>query len=336
MKYTVKLVDVFQFIGCLSFKKIFNLFLIRFSFLFSNLFKIVYHKGLPFSVSIEPTTTCNLSCSECPSGNKVFSRPTGKINLEFFGKIIDELKNHLVYLTLYFQGEPYLHPAFFELVKIARNNKIYVATSTNAHFLSKKNAEATVASGLNRLIISLDGVDNETYQSYRNGGDFHKVIEGIRNLTEARKEMKAHHPYIILQFIVFATNEHQIEEVKKLGKSLDVDEIQIKTAQIYNFENGNPLIPINEKYSRYKKTAEDKYILKKRSKNSCLRMWQSAVITWDGRVVPCCFDKDAMHVMGKLKTQSFKEIWKSKSYYAFRNRLLQNRKSIDICCNCSE
>ncbi len=336
MKYTAKFVDTFRFIECLSVKKIFNLFLIRFSFFISSLFRLCYHKGLPFSVSIEPTTSCNLSCSECPSGNKIFSRSTGKISIVFFRKMIDELKNHLVYLTLYFQGEPYLHPDFFDLVKIARKNKIYVATSTNAHFLTIENSMATVASGLNRLIISLDGIDSETYQAYRIGGNFNKVMEGIKNLTDARREMKAQHPYIILQFIVFATNEHQIEEVRKLGKKIGVDEVQIKTAQIYNFENGNPLIPKNEKYSRYKKTTDEKYIIKKSIQNKCLRMWQSAVITWDGNVVPCCFDKDATHLMGDLKTQTFKEIWESKIYHTFRNRLIQNRKSIDICCNCSE
>lgn len=328
--------DFIQFVKCLNVRKTINYIKLIFSFYQSILLKKNYHKGKVFSVSIEPTTSCNLSCSECPSGNRAFSRPTGKIDLSFFENIIKQLKNHLVYLTLYFQGEPFLHPAFFEMVKIARKNKIYVATSTNAHFLTPKNAELTVKSGLNSLIVSLDGIDSKTYQNYRKGGDFNTVIQGIRNICEAKKQMKLQHPYVILQFIVFANNEHQIDEVKKLGKEFGVDEVQIKSAQIYNYHNGNPLIPVNQKYSRYKKLEGGEYIIKKKIRNQCRRMWQSAVICWDGRVVPCCFDKDASYQLGDLKAQKFEEIWKSTAYHAFREKIINNRKSIDICSNCTE
>jgi len=336
MKISSRFADINNFLKCLNLKKIFNYFLLRLSFLLSFVFKKNLHWGLPFSLSIEPTTSCNLSCSECPSGMRKFSRPTGKINIDFYKKSIAELKKHLVYLTLYFQGEPYLHPQFFDLVKFARKNKIYVATSTNAHFLSAENARLTVESGLNRLIISLDGADEETYLSYRKGGNFELVIQGIKNLSEAKRKAKSHFPYLILQFIVFASNENQINEVKRIGKELGVDEVQIKSAQIYDFENGNPLIPKNNKYSRYKKLSDSRFVLKKQIKNRCFRMWQSAVITWDGKVVPCCFDKDAKHLIGDLNISKFNEIWRSKSYHIFRNKILTNRKSIDICCNCSE
>ncbi len=331
-----KIKDAFQFIKCLNSKKIINYTKLRLSFHISNLVHKNYHKGDAFSVSIEPTTSCNLSCSECPSGNKAFSRPTGKIDKIFFYSVIEQLKNHLVYLTLYFQGEPFLHPDFFEMVKFARKNNIYVATSTNAHFLTEKNAELTVKSGLNRLVISLDGIDSETYKIYRKGGNFNTVLQGIRNLCNAKKQMNVSHPFVILQFIVFATNEHQIDDIKRLGKELGVDEVQIKTAQIYDYENGNPLIPEYQKYSRYKKLDDGKYIIKKKIKNQCSRMWQSAVICWDGRVVPCCFDKDAVYQLGNLKNQTFSEIWKNQAYNAFRDQIIKNRKSIDICCNCTE
>jgi radical SAM protein with 4Fe4S-binding SPASM domain len=65
-------------------------------------------------------------------------------------------------------------------------------------------------------------------------------------------------------------------------------------------------------------------------------MWSGCVITWDGKVVPCCFDKDAKHQLGDLKTQSFRQLWKSKLYQSFRTSILKSRKEIDICQNCSE
>jgi radical SAM protein with 4Fe4S-binding SPASM domain len=60
------------------------------------------------------------------------------------------------------------------------------------------------------------------------------------------------------------------------------------------------------------------------------------VITWDGLVAPCCFDKDAQHQLGDLKKRPFKEIWKNGEYSKFRKKIMEGRKNIDICANCSE
>lgn len=70
--------------------------------------------------------------------------------------------------------------------------------------------------------------------------------------------------------------------------------------------------------------------------NRCWKLWHANVITWDGLVVPCCFDKDAMHQLGNLKSQSFKQIWQNDNYKQFRTELMTSRKNIDICANCSE
>jgi radical SAM protein with 4Fe4S-binding SPASM domain len=127
-----------------------------------------------------------------------------------------------------------------------------------------------------------------------------------------------------------------LEDVKKLAHDLGVDEVVFKTAQVYDFENGNPLIPENIKYSRYKKNADGTYSIKNKLLNQCWRMWSSCVVTWDGVVVPCCFDKDAKHQLGDLKTQSFHELWESNKYQNFRRSVLKSRQEIDICKNCSE
>jgi radical SAM protein with 4Fe4S-binding SPASM domain len=193
-----------------------------------------------------------------------------------------------------------------------------------------------VESGLDRIIISLDGTDQETYEKYRIGGSYDKVIEGVGNLVEWKKELKSNTPFIILQFIVFSTNERQVEEVKALAKELGVDKLELKSAQVYGYEEGNPFIPENEKYSRYQKISENRFTINNPLNNHCLRMWQGCVITWDGLVVPCCFDKDAEHRLGDLKENSFQEIWRGKAYNNYRKRLFTSRKDIDICRNCTE
>jgi radical SAM protein with 4Fe4S-binding SPASM domain len=134
---------------------------------------------------------------------------------------------------------------------------------------------------------------------------------------------------------VVAPNEHQIDDARKLAREMGVDNIAFKTAQIYDYENGNPLIPKNEKYSRYR-FQNGKYALKNKLLNHCWKVWQSAVVTWDGTIVPCCFDKDAKHPVGTLSSHSLKSIWQGPAYTNFRASLLKSRQEIDICRNCSE
>ena len=256
---------------------------------------------------------------------------------DFFSETIDDIYKELLYLIFYFQGEPYLNPDFLEMVKYASSKGIYTATSTNAHYLSDDNAKRTVESGLDRLIISIDGTSQDVYQQYRVGGNIEKVIEGAKNIIKWKKALKSKTPFVFFQFLVVKPNEHQIESIKKLAKEVGVDEVRFKTAQVYQYETDpNNLIPTIDKFSRYTKNTDGRYTPKNKMANSCWKLQHANVITWDGLVVPCCFDKDALHQLGNLKNQRFKEIWNNENYRQFRKELKKSRKNIDICSNCSE
>ncbi len=287
-------------------------------------------------VSIEPTTSCNLRCPQCPSGLREFTRPTGMLKEEFFQSLILQLKKHLFSLTFYFQGEPFLNPDFLKMVAFANAQGIYTITSTNAHYLNTESAKATVNSKLNELIISVDGSNQGSYSKYRVGGQFEKVVEGTKHILQQKRELKSHFPHVVWQFIVFKHNESEIGTLKRLGKELGVNEVRIKTAQIYDYEHGEEWIPENPKYSRYEKTKKGAFKIKNKLLNQCWRMWQGCVITWDGKVVPCCFDKDAKYQLGELKQQSFASVWHSEEYNHFRQSILKGRDQIDICTNCTE
>jgi len=329
--------DTVNFLSKLTLRRAWNGVKVLGSYHFSKWTKKSIQWGYPISISFEPTTSCNLRCPECPSGLRAFSRPTGMLKKDFFKETIDQLYKELTYLVFYFQGEPYLNPDFLDMVQYASSKKIYTATSTNAHYLNDKNAKRTVESGLDRLIISIDGTTQQTYQQYRVGGNLQKVLESAANIVKWKKELKSKTPFIIFQFLVVRHNEHQIEEVKKLAKDIGVDQLRLKTAQVYDYQNDpNNLIPLNKKYSRYKKDKNGKTKFNGNNANHCWRLWHDPVITWDGSVVPCCFDKDAQHKLGSLQEQSFKELWQNKTYQHFRSQVLQSRKNIDICANCSE
>jgi len=328
--------DTINLFSKLSFRRGWNAAKVLSSFYISRWTNKPVQWGYPVSISFEPTTSCNLRCPECPSGLRSFSRATGMLQKDFFRETIDDIHKELLYLIFYFQGEPYLNPDFLEMVQYASRKKIYTATSTNAHYLNDENARKTVESGLDRLIISIDGTTQEVYQQYRKGGNLQKVMEGARRIVDWKKKLKSKTPFVVFQFLVVKPNEHQVEEVKQLAKETGVDDVWFKTAQVYDYENDpNNLIPTVEKFSRYRKT-EKGHVLKNKLNNHCWKLWHANVITWDGLVVPCCFDKDAMHRLGNLKMQRFKDIWHNDNYRQFRKELMSSRKNIDICANCSE
>lgn len=329
--------DSINLLGKLTIRRAWNAFKVVSSYQLTRILKRPIQWGLPMSISFEPTTSCNLKCPECPSGLRQFTRPRGMLKKEFFSQTIDDIYKDILYLIFYFQGEPYLNKNFLEMVSYASSKGLYTATSTNAHFLTDEMAKKTVESGLDRLIISIDGTTQEVYQQYRREGTLEKVIEGAKNIVKWKKELKSKTPFVFFQFLVVKPNEHQIEDVKKLAVEVGVDEVRFKTAQIYDYENDpNQLIPGINKFSRYKINKEGKQVPKNKMSNHCWKLWNANVITWDGAIVPCCFDKDAQHQLGNLKEQTFREIWHNKNYKKFRKDITASRKNIDICANCSE
>ncbi len=332
----ISITDGMNFLSKASPVRVWNAVKVLSSYYYSRFTGKAVQWGFPIAVSFEPTTSCNLRCPECPSGLRSFTRPTGMLDEDLFKKVMDELADKLWYLIFYFQGEPFLNPGFLNLVRYASQKGIYCATSTNAHYLTDEVARKTVLSGLDRLIISIDGTTQEVYEQYRVGGKLEKVLEGTRNIIKWKRELKSRTPHVIFQFLVVKPNEHQMEEVRRLAGELGIDAVGFKTAQVYDFENGNALIPSIDKYSRYAREKDGRWKIKNKLLNHCWKLWHSCVITWDGSVVPCCFDKDAQHAMGSLKNQTFGKLWKNEAYHTFRASVLRSRSEIEICNNCTE
>ncbi|MEN0003207.1 MAG: radical SAM/SPASM domain-containing protein [Bacteroidota bacterium] len=330
------LADALNFVSKLSARRLWNILKVYGSYKISRLLNRPIQWGLPFTISIEPTTACNLRCPECPSGLRAFTRPTGNLKADFFKQTMDQLAPELLYLIFYFQGEPYINPNFLSMVAYAHQKKIYTITSTNGHFLNDANAKRTIESGLDRLIISVDGTTQEVYENYRKAGKLESVLQGARNVVKWKKQLQSKTPHLIFQFLVVRPNEHQIPEIYKLAEEIGIDEVKLKTAQIYDYKNGNPLIPTIDKYARYQQQADGTYEVKHELLNHCWKLWHACVITWDGMVVPCCFDKDATHRMGALQQQDLADIWFGPIYTSFRQQLFKGRETIDICQNCTE
>ena len=332
-KYVAKEVALYQVLKVLTFKRLFNAIQITLSFLISAIFKKNVVWGVPVILNVEPTNICNLRCPLCTTGSLQMKRPYGRMSFEMFEKSVEKIADKLIYITLYHQGEPYLNPEFNKFVRYAKDKGLYVTTSSNAHFFDEKTAEKVVLSGLDSMIISLDGVTQSSYEHYRRNGSLEKVKEGINNLVAIKKKLKSFTPYMFLQFLVMKHNEHEIDLVKKLATELKVDRLLIKTTQVMTKEEAVEWLPTNKKYRRY--DFDEKGLFVKQGTGICPRPWLTSLIDWDGQVVPCCFDKNGDYAMGELNNEKFNVIWKSKKYNGFRKRMLKNRNSIDICKNCN-
>lgn len=328
--------DSLHFISTLTFRKLANGILVWLSYQLSRFTGRLIHWGAPLSLSIEPTTACNLGCPECPSGLRSFTRSTGSMKIDLAKQIIYAQRKQLMYLGFYFQGEPYLNKDLIEMIAYASSLNIYTGTSTNGHFLTDELAKRTVESGLSRLIISVDGPTAASYATYRKGGDFNEVVEGIQRIMAWKKKLKRRTPYVVIQCVVFRHNEHELDEMRKLALQLHVDALWFKSAQVYDYQNDpHGLIPEKEQYRRYTMHQEGIRPLNA-DHTHCWRMWHGNVVTWDGKVVPCCFDKDAQHQLGDVRDMSMQEIWQGHPYRSFRKQLMKSRKNVNICANCSE
>ena len=307
-----------------------NLILAGYSYLKSSALKRAFIFGMPPAIGIELTNHCNLRCPECASGSGAMKRERGFMDIELFNKIISQLRPYLWNINLYFQGEPLLHPAFSSFIKNCGSIKSVI--STNGHFLSVENSEKIVKSGLGKLIISLDGFNQETYSAYRIGGNVETVLEGIRNISVAKKSHKSSLK-IEIQILVNRLNEHQIPQMRKLAAEFNAS-LKLKSMQIISRNSFETWLPGRSKFRRYE-INDGAYTIRNKLPGRCARLWLNPVVSWNGKVLPCCFDKDADHVMGDLNQESFNEIWNGSKYRLFRRLLLTDRSTIEICRNCS-
>ena len=266
--------------------------------------------------------------------------------LSVFERALEQVQKTAHTMQFYFQGEPLLNKQLPEMIAMAHQVGLYTIVSTNAQALNRSTAEALVKSGLSRIIVSIDGFSEESYVAYRVGGSLHRALEGLQHLHEAKVQYGSS-IRIELQVLRLRTNEHEWQWIKKHYKKLGATHLVFKTAQLYDFEHGHPLMPTNERYSRYRKTSDGTYVHKKSHQlfslpfregsgvGSCLRLWSGCVITTTGEVLPCCYDKDHHHSLGNITTQSLADIFHSKRANALRHRVLHATSPLpEMCKNC--
>ena len=286
--------------------------------------------ALPTHLWFEPTNTCNARCPLCPTGAGQLSRPPAFLDFDLYKQIIDEVRPQTIYFWNY--GEPFLHPNIFEMFRYGADRGALTYVSSNGFvFYDPKNIDRLLNSGLHTLILGIDGLDAATFNQYRVGVNFKRVVEGLQLLLQQR-------PFdlnVIWQFIVMRHNQHQVEQARSIAQQLGI-KFALKAVSLDMLPqraNSDEHLPEDMQYSRYEWQNES--LVLKGGLHSCYFVDATLVINADGHVVPCCFDAQGLLTLGNAQSQSIAEIWNGQPLQALREKLQQARQSLKPCNTCS-
>jgi MoaA/NifB/PqqE/SkfB family radical SAM enzyme len=277
--------------------------------------------GMPFSLVLESGNVCNLRCPLCPTPVREKGIPKGVLSYEKAKKVIDEMP-FLIDLNLSLWGEPFLNGDIFKIVSYAEKNGIETLVKSNLNRFNDVMAEKLIDSRLSHLMISLDGASQATYEKYRIGGDFAKVIQNIELLLNAQKKRNDYKTKITWKMVVNKFNENEVKKASLWAGKLGVE---FRTVEIYT----PPKLSCEWKPKKILTKSENVYTDRVQL---CHSLWQTMVVNFDGNVFPCCSEWSPKDAIGNVFSESIDHIWNNERYKSLRK---SNRKNLD-CEACHE
>jgi MoaA/NifB/PqqE/SkfB family radical SAM enzyme len=304
-----------------TFKKIYNFFRVRFELLLKK--EIV--KGYPYILQIEPINICQLKCPSCPTGLGTNPDPKGSMSLNDFERIIDQVKDYLYEVVLFGFGESLLNKEIYDMIRYAAANNIRTVLSSNLCDLKEGDIDKLVTSGLELLVVSLDGITQQTYQKYRVMGNVEEVKENIEAIMRKKREKQTPYPVVQVQYILMDHNHHETQQALEYSLSAEVEEFVVKEVGPRYVPRTGANAPLAEMALRLKNQLK-----------FCTKLWTEAYIGWNGIVRPCCLTFDGS--MGNIFSEDFKKIWNN-NYYVESRRIFCNENMDPIklhapCLNC--
>lgn len=262
----------------------------------------------PHLHQIEPTNHCLYSCVMCPRPKKM-KREKGFLDFDLFAGVIDEVSSYSETskareIELFHFGESLLHPDIDKMVSYGAGRGLRLTLSVNGPQLYPELSGKILAGGPFRLIVSLDGHDQSSYQSVRGANaDYEKAADNIRTLISLHEKMKSD-TLISVRMILMHSNEECSSLFRKqwedAGIHVEIREFfpwgEPDMAGIGSFKKYPPFMP-------------------------CPFPWQYMVVQWNGDVVPCCRDYNGVNKLGNVLEASLKEIWNGAAYENFRERM---------------
>jgi len=304
---------------------------------------------LPYPVNafIDPVSNmCQLKCPLCPVGAQIITHDRLLMQMDTFKTILDKMP-FLRTLDLYRSGEPFLNPDLLTMIRLANQRNIRVTVSTHFSFAKPDHFfDELVASGLESLVVSLDGASQETYSRYRIGGNYDLVLANIKKLIEAKIKARKKTPIIIWQFLVNKYNENEIATAREIASSLDItlelrsisladNEPDVKHEPFSIEDRKKEWLPENDAYISDCYKGKYGYPL---SKKVCSQLFTRVIVLADGKILPCCEAREKESAFGDLLTQSFDDIWSGRKYLDARLRALNIKNTTEgqsVCFRCN-
>jgi len=275
--------------------------------------KKIVLKSKPYFIKIEPTAFCHLKCPDCYHGSD--EKLDKKLNaipplpFDVFKKIIDSIEEYIIGISLTIRGESMWNPDLLNMVEYAHSRNIATVFPSNLSMrLDQETIERIVTSGLDLLMVALDGTTQEAYSQYRQGGSLELVLRNSQSIIDAKRKFGSKTPLLEWKFIIFDHNKDQLEQARQMAKQMGFDRFE-------------PVMNVHgETYKNITKPAAIRNIARRKA---CYWPWNNAVIFADGTVGGCCNDK---LVMGNINHEDFETIWNNKSYQNLRRFFLEPEK----------
>jgi len=233
------------------------------------------------------------------------------MDLDDFKTIVDRVARYALRISLYDMGEPLLNRDIYKMIGYASDHRVSTLISTNFNLFGPENVDDLLDSRLTVLEPCLDGFTQESYVTYRRGGDVEVVKRGIELVMERKQKSGSRWPIVDVQVVLFDHIVGEIAMIDDFLKRCDVDKI---TYRQENLGFNSPETSIAQKAVT--------------SNNVCFWLYIGMMVRPDGRVYPCCgrgFDRFSY---GNLLKQSLDEIWNNK-YYQFSRSLFSKGPDLE-------
>lgn len=293
----------------------------------------------PIQLQIEPSSCCTLKCPVCPAADGAEGRPRRMMPIDTFKSLIDEVGDHASIAILWMWGEPLINTHFPDMVAYAHRKKVATLTSTNGqHIQTVEDAEALVSSGLDGLIVALDGATQETYSRYRIGGDINRIFRCLDLVCRAKRSLGSQTPWVNVRTVVNRENEPELGDIERIALQYGANMVTRKTMAVSDLsdpESAKELFPVNPFYMR---STVRNGILERRSVDDlkCRRPWSRMTVNAGGVVLPCEFDFNAIETFGQGGDGlSFLQAWRGAGALEFRRRFIERKSQFSFCANCT-
>lgn len=333
-RYTLSFDQIEFHLSDLTFRKRLNLIIQGAQLMMRSVYRI----GFPPILQIEPTNICNLRCLTCATGAGMVNRPATMMPFEMYRSVINQLKDYVCFLAFWSWGEPFINKDAFRMIRYAKDQGFLIHTSTNGHFFdTKERAKHVIESGLDSLIVSVDGLDQPTYERYRKGGNLRIVLKSIENILAERIAEGVRHPIITFRFIVMKHNEHQVDKVKDFAEGLGVDAVTFRSAVVHRGEVDleESLTPLSPEFQQYDyEGSPSREARVRRDSLYCHRPYANLAVFSNGDVVFCENDHNATLPLGNVANQSLREILSSDRSISLLRAFRNNLDQLPFCHTC--